>query len=235
MTKLTKRKKQIVEILGDSSEGKRYDVIEAISLLKKVSKDTQVGFKESIDVSLNLGIEARKSDQSVRGAAKLPHGLGKEVRVAVYTRSAVEDAKSAGADIVGSDELSADIKADKINFDVLIATQDAMPDIGKLGQKLGPKKLMPNPKVGTVTRDVVTAVKEAKAGKAVFKNDKNGILHCGIGRIDFSAEHIKENLDALIEEVKRKKPATAKGIYLKKITLTTTMGPGLMLDLATVG
>ena len=126
MTKLTKRKKQIVEILGDSSEGKRYDVIEAISLLKKVSKDTQVGFKESIDVSLNLGIEARKSDQSVRGAAKLPHGLGKEVRVAVYTRSAVEDAKSAGADIVGSDELSADIKADKINFDVLIATPDAI-------------------------------------------------------------------------------------------------------------
>ena len=231
MPKLTKRKKKIAEMLGDEGREKQYSMAEALQMLKKVSKETGVAFVESVDVSLNLGIEARKSDQSVRGAAKLPHGLGKEVRVAVFTRSAVEDAQKAGADIVGSDDLAADIKADKIEFDVLIATPDAMADVGKLGQKLGPNKLMPNPKVGTVTRDVTTAVQDAKAGKATFKNDKNGILHCSVGRINFSDEQIIENIAALVEEVKRKKPNTAKGTYLKKLVISTSMGPGLRVEL----
>ena len=234
MPKLTKRKKKIAEILGDEGREKQYSMAEALQMLKKVSKETGVGFQESVDVSLNLGIEARKSDQTVRGAAKLPHGLGKDVRVAVFTRSAVEDAQKAGADIVGSDELAADIKADKIDFDVLIATPDAMADVGKLGQKLGPKKLMPNPKVGTVTKDLESAVKEAVAGKAYYRNDKGGIVHCSIGRVDFKADHLLENLTTLLQALVKAKPSTAKGKYLKALSLSATMGPGIKVDLSSI-
>lgn len=229
MAKLTKRQRAINEKVDGS---KQYAIEDAVVLLKELST---VKFPETVDVSINLGIDPRKSDQSVRGATTLPHGNGKDVRVAVFTQGAnAEAAKAAGAEFVGMDELAAEIKAGKMDFDVVIASPDAMRVVGQLGQVLGPRGLMPNPKTGTVTPDVVTAVKNAKAGQVRFRAEKGGIVHGGIGKISFTPVALKENLEALIGDLKKAKPASAKGIYLKKITLSTTMGPGLVIDQASL-
>lgn len=229
MAKLTKRQRAINEKVDGS---KQYSMEDAVSLLKELST---VKFAETIEVCINLGIDPRKSDQSVRGATTLPHGNGKDVRVAVFTQGAnAEAAKAAGAEFVGMDDLAAEIKAGKMDFDVVIASPDAMRVVGQLGQVLGPRGLMPNPKTGTVTPDVVTAIKNAKAGQVRFRAEKGGIIHGGIGKISFEAVAIKENLEALIGDLKKAKPASAKGIYLKKITLSTTMGPGLVIDQASL-
>jgi large subunit ribosomal protein L1 len=229
MAKLTKRQKLIREKL---QPGKQYAIADALSLLKELST---VKFTESVDVAVNLGIDARKSDQVVRGATTLPHGTGSVVRVAVFTQGAnVEKAKAAGADIVGMDDLAEQVKAGNMEFDVVIASPDAMRIVGQLGQILGPRGLMPNPKTGTVTPDVETAVKNAKAGQVRFRTDKNGIVHGAIGKVTFDLPAIKENLEALLSDLKRAKPSASKGIYLKKITLSTTMGPGLVIDPATL-
>ncbi|OUS39909.1 50S ribosomal protein L1 [Oleispira antarctica] len=225
MAKLSKRQKQIAEKV---EAGKVYSVEEAVALLSEVSN---VKFTEALDVAVNLGIDARKSDQNVRSSTVLPHGTGKTVRVAVFTQGAnAEKATAAGADVVGMDELAAQMKGGDLNFDVVIASPDAMRVVGQLGQVLGPRGLMPNPKVGTVTPDVATAVKNAKAGQIRYRNDKNGIIHSTIGKADFSVEKIKENLEALLVDLKKAKPSSAKGAYLKKVTLSTTMGPGLTVD-----
>ncbi len=229
MAKLSKRARAIREKV---EAGKLYGIEEAVALLKELST---VKFEETFDVSVNLGIDPRKSDQAVRGATTLPHGTGKSVRVAVFTQGeAAENAKAAGADIVGMEDLAEQVKAGNLDFDVVIADPAAMRVVGQLGQILGPRGLMPNPKTGTVTPDVVTAVKNAKAGQVRFRADKNGIIHGGIGRIGFDAKAIKENLEALIAELKKIKPASAKGVYVKKITLSTTMGPGLSIDQASL-
>lgn len=229
MAKLTKRQKLIREKL---QPGKQYAIGDALSLLKELST---VKFTESVDVAVNLGIDARKSDQVVRGATTLPHGTGSVVRVAVFTQGAnVEKAKAAGADIVGMDDLAEQVKAGNMEFDVVIASPDAMRVVGQLGQILGPRGLMPNPKTGTVTPDVETAVKNAKAGQVRFRTDKNGIVHGAIGKVTFDLNAIKENLEALLGDLKRAKPSASKGIYLKKITLSTTMGPGLAIDPTTL-
>lgn len=225
MAKLSKRQRAIREKIDTT---RQYAIEEAIALLKEVSS---VKFAETVDVSINLGIDPRKSDQSVRGATTLPHGNGKDVRVAVFTQGAnAEAAKAAGAEFVGMDELAAEIKAGKNDFDVVIASPDAMRVVGQLGQVLGPRGLMPNPKTGTVTPDVVTAVKNAKAGQVRYRAEKGGIIHGGIGRLSFEPVALKENLEALISDLKRAKPSTSKGVYLKKISLSTTMGPGLVID-----
>lgn len=225
MAKLSKRKKLIVEKV---EPGKQYALDEAISILAELST---VKFNESVDVAVNLGIDARKSDQGVRGATVLPNGTGKTTRVAVFTQGAnAEAAKEAGADVIGMDDLAETIKGGDLNFDVVIATPDAMRVVGQLGQVLGPRGLMPNPKVGTVTTDVAQAVKNAKAGQIRYRNDKNGIVHTTIGKVEFSADALKENLAALLADLKKAKPASAKGVYMKKITLSTTMGPGLSVD-----
>jgi large subunit ribosomal protein L1 len=225
MAKLSKRQKAIREKL---IPGKLYPIEEAMSLLKEVST---VKFSESIDVSVNLGVDARKSDQQVRGATTLPNGTGKVVRVAVFTQGANADAaKEAGADVVGMDDLAESVKGGNLEFDVVIASPDAMRVVGQLGQILGPRGLMPNPKTGTVTPDVATAVRNAKAGQVRYRTDKNGIIHGGIGKIDFTADAIKQNLEALLADLKKAKPASSKGVYLKKVTLSTTMGPGLAID-----
>lgn len=229
MAKLTKRQRAINEKI---QAGKQYSIEEAVALLKDLST---VKFSETVDVSINLGIDPRKSDQSVRGATTLPHGNGKSVRVAVFTQGAnAEAAKAAGAEFVGMDELAAEVKAGKMDFDVVIASPDAMRVVGQLGQVLGPRGLMPNPKTGTVTPDVVTAVKNAKAGQVRYRAEKGGIVHGGIGKVSFDTVALKENLEALISDLKKAKPATAKGIYLKKISLSTTMGPGLVIDQASL-
>jgi large subunit ribosomal protein L1 len=225
MAKLSKRQRAINEKVDGS---KQYTIEEAVALLKELST---VKFAETFDVSINLGIDPRKSDQSVRGATTLPHGNGKDVRVAVFTQGAnAEAAKAAGAEFVGMDELAAEIKAGKMDFDVVIASPDAMRVVGQLGQVLGPRGLMPNPKTGTVTPDVVTAVKNAKAGQVRYRAEKGGIIHGGIGKISFDTVAIKENLEALISDLKKSKPSTSKGIYLQRIALSTTMGPGLVID-----
>jgi len=225
MAKLSKRQKLIAEKV---EAGKVYSVEEAVALLSEVSK---VKFNEALDVAVNLGIDARKSDQNVRSSTVLPHGTGKTVRVAVFTQGAnAEKALEAGADVVGMDDLAAQMKGGDLNFDVVIASPDAMRVVGQLGQVLGPRGLMPNPKVGTVTPDVATAVKNAKAGQIRYRNDKNGIIHSTIGKADFSVDKIKENLEALLVDLKKAKPSSAKGAYLKKVTLSTTMGPGLVVD-----
>lgn len=225
MAKLSKRKKLIREKV---QAGQQYGIADAVALLKELST---VKFTESVEVAINLGIDARKSDQVVRGATTLPHGTGSTVRVAVFTQGAnVEKAKAAGADIVGMDDLAEQVKAGSLDFDVVIATPDAMRIVGQLGQILGPRGLMPNPKTGTVTPDVETAVKNAKAGQVRFRADKNGIIHGAIGKVTFEPQLIKENLEALLGDLKKAKPAAAKGVYLKKITLSSTMGPGLMID-----
>lgn len=225
MAKLTKRQRAINAKIDTT---KHYPIEEAVALLKELST---VKFAETFDVSINLGIDPRKSDQSVRGATTLPHGNGKHVRVAVFTQGAnAEAAKAAGAEFVGMDELAAEIKAGKMDFDVVIASPDAMRVVGQLGQVLGPRGLMPNPKTGTVTPDVVTAVKNAKAGQVRYRAEKGGIIHGGIGKVSFDIIAIKENLEALVGDLKRSKPSTSKGIYLQKIALSTTMGPGLLID-----
>ncbi len=226
MAKLSKRQKLISEKVDAN---RAYSVDEAVALLTELGQS--VKFKESIDVAINLGVDARKSDQVVRSSTVLPHGTGKTVRVAVFTQGAnAEKALAAGADIVGMDDLAEDVKKGNMNFDVVIATPDAMRVVGQLGQILGPRGLMPNPKVGTVTPDVETAVKNAKAGQVRYRTDKNGIIHSPLGNVEFTAESIRENLESLIADLKKAKPSSAKGIYLKKVTLSTTMGPGLTID-----
>ncbi len=225
MAKLTKRQRAINEKVDST---RQYSIDEAVALLKELSK---VKFAETVDAAVNLGIDPRKSDQTVRGATTLPHGTGKEVRVAVFTQGANADAaKEAGADLVGMEDLAEQIKGGMMDFDVVIADPAAMRVVGQLGQVLGPRGLMPNPKTGTVTPDVVTAVRNAKAGQVRYRADKGGIIHGGIGKLSFDAKAIKENLEALISDLKKSKPATSKGVYLKKISLSTTMGPGLTLD-----
>ncbi|MEZ5542550.1 MAG: 50S ribosomal protein L1 [Pseudomonadota bacterium] len=229
MAKLTKRAKAIREKV---ERNRAYPIDEALGLLKQLSS---VKFKESVDVSVNLGIDPRKSDQAVRGATVLPHGTGKSVRVAVFTQGAnAEAAKAAGADIVGFDDLADKVKQGFMEFDVVIASPDAMRVVGALGQILGPRGLMPNPKVGTVTPDVVTAVKNAKAGQVRYRADKAGIIHCPIGRVDFEIGALKENLGALLADLNKVKPSTAKGVYMKKVSVSTTMGPGLQVDQTTL-
>ncbi|MCO7247323.1 MULTISPECIES: 50S ribosomal protein L1 [Halomonadaceae] len=225
MAKLTKRAKQIREKVDTN---KVYSLEEAVALLSELST---VKFKESVDVAINLGVDPRKSDQVVRGATVMPNGTGKDVRVAVFTQGANADAaKEAGADIVGMDDLAEQVKKGVMDFDVVIASPDAMRVVGQLGQILGPRGLMPNPKVGTVTPDVATAVKNAKAGQVRFRTDKNGIIHTTVGKVDFDAASINGNVEALVADLKRLKPSTSKGIYFKKVTLSTTMGPGLTID-----
>jgi large subunit ribosomal protein L1 len=198
-----------------------------------VKQNANAKFNESIDVSLNLGVDAKKSDQTVRGALVLPKGTGKDKRVAVFAQGErAEQAKEAGADLVGFDDLAADIKAGKMDFDVVIATPDAMRVVGALGQILGPRGLMPNPKVGTVTQDVAGAVRNAKAGQVQYRTDKAGIVQCSIGRASFTVEALEENMKALIEAVNKSRPATAKGVYLRRISLSSTMGVGLRVDQA---
>lgn len=227
MAKLTKRAKLIKEKVDAT---KQYSVAEAVALLAELST---VKFKESIDVAVNLGVDPRKSDQVVRSATVMPNGTGKDVRVAVFTQGPnAEAAKEAGADVVGMDELAAQMKGGDLNYDVVIASPDAMRVVGQLGQVLGPRGLMPNPKVGTVTPDVAAAVRNAKAGQVRYRTDKNGIIHAGIGKVGFTADAVKGNLEALVADLKRLKPSTSKGVYLKKITLSTTMGPGLTVDMS---
>ena len=229
MAKLSKRAKAIREKV---ESGKLHGAEEAFGLLKELSA---VKFNESIDVSVNLGVDARKSDQVVRGASVLPHGTGKTVRVAVFAQGANADAaKEAGADVVGFEDLAEDIKAGNMNFDVVIASPDAMRVVGQLGQILGPRGLMPNPKVGTVTPNVAEAVQNAKAGQVRYRTDKAGIIHCSIGKADFEPQKLKENLESLLVALVKAKPSAAKGVYLRKVTVSSTMGPGLALDQSTL-
>lgn len=229
MAKLSKRQKAIAEKVV---AGKQYAFVEAAALLAELST---IKFKESVDIAFNLGVDPRKSDQVVRGATVLPNGTGKTVRVAVFTQGpGVEAALAAGADKVGMDDLAAEMKAGDLNYDVVIASPDAMRVVGQLGQVLGPRGLMPNPKVGTVTPDVATAVKNAKAGQVRFRTDKNGIVHASVGKVDFEPTKLKENVEALLADLKRLKPSTSKGVYVKRITLSTTMGPGLQIDQASL-
>ncbi|WP_020191748.1 50S ribosomal protein L1, partial [Pseudomonas putida] len=224
MAKLTKRQKAIAEKI---EAGKAYNFEEAATLLASLPA---AKFVESYDIAVNLGVDPRKSDQVVRSATVLPHGTGKTVRVAVFTQGpAAEAALAAGADRVGMDDLAAEMKGGDLNYDVVIASPDAMRVVGQLGQVLGPRGLMPNPKVGTVTPDVATAVKNAKAGQVRYRTDKNGIIHTSVGKIGFEADKLKENVEALIADLKRIKPASSKGIYVKRVTLSTTMGPGLVI------
>jgi len=225
MAKLTKRQKAIACKI---EAGKSYSFVDAAALLAELST---VKFSESFDIAVNLGVDPRKSDQVVRSATVLPHGTGKTVRVAVFTQGpAAEAALAAGADRVGMDDLAAEMKGGDLNYDVVIASPDAMRVVGQLGQILGPRGLMPNPKVGTVTPDVATAVKNAKAGQVRYRTDKNGIIHTSVGKMGFDAVKLKENVEALIADLKRIKPASSKGIYVKRVTLSTTMGPGLVID-----
>ena len=213
-------------------QGKTYTLDQAVSILKECAT---AKFKESFDLSVNLGIDAKKSDQNVRGSTVLPHGNGKTVRVAVFAQGAkAEEAKAAGADEVGMEDLAAKMKAGDLNFGVVIASPDTMRVVGTLGQVLGPRGLMPNPKTGTVTADVVSAVKNAKSGQARYRTDKAGIVHCSIAAAHFDGDKIKENLAAVMRDIRRQKPASSKGIFIKKVTLSTTMGPGLRVDLSTL-
>lgn len=225
MAKLSKKAKLNREKVNAT---KQYEINEAIALLKELAT---AKFTESVDVSVNLGIDARKSDQNVRGAIVLPNGTGRSVRVAVFTQGAnAEAAKAAGAELVGMEDLAEQIKKGEMNFDVVIASPDAMRIVGQLGQILGPRGLMPNPKVGTVTPNVAEAVKNAKAGQVRYRNDKNGIIHTTIGKVDFNAEQLKGNLEALIVALKKAKPASSKGVFIKKVSLSTTMGAGVAID-----
>jgi large subunit ribosomal protein L1 len=229
MAKISKRK-QAARARVDSQMAYEIDV--ALGLVKELAT---AKFPESIDVAVNLGVDPRKSDQVVRGSTVLPHGTGKSVRVAVFAQGDnAEKAKAAGADVVGFEDLAESIKGGDLSFDVVIATPDAMRVVGQLGQILGPRGLMPNPKVGTVTADVETAVKNAKAGQVRYRTDKAGIIHCPIGRVDFEVDALRENLDALLTDLKKAKPAAAKGSYVKKLTVSSTMGPGVSVDRATV-
>ncbi len=229
MAKLNKRQKLAREKVDPN---KQYSVDEAVALIKELST---VKFEETVDAAINLGIDPRKSDQAVRGATSLPHGTGKTVRVAVFTQGANADAaKEAGADLVGMEDLAEEVKKGNMDFDVVIADPAAMRVVGQLGTILGPRGLMPNPKTGTVTPDVAGAIKNAKAGQVRYRADKGGIIHGGIGRVTFDASAIKENLEALLADLKKAKPASAKGVYLKKVSLSSTMGPGIVVDLASL-
>ncbi len=229
MAKLSKKAKIIK---GKVDKSKQYSISEAVKLLKELGT---AKFNEAIDVSVNMGVDPRKSDQNVRGATVLPNGTGKSVRVAVFTQGSNADAaKEAGADIVGMDDLAELVKKGEMNFDVVIASPDAMRVVGQLGQILGPRGLMPNPKVGTVTADVATAVKNAKSGQVRYRTDKSGIIHCTLGKVTFDAAAIQGNLEALLADLRKLKPTAAKGIYIKKITLSSTMGPGLWLDQSSI-
>lgn len=225
MTALTKKQKVLQSKIDRS---KIYSVAEALNLAKECAT---AKFDESVDIAVSLGIDPRKSDQAVRGSVLLPAGTGKTVRVAVFAQGdKAEDAKAAGADIVGFDDLAAEVKAGNINFDVVIATPDTMRVVGQLGQILGPRGLMPNPKVGTVTMDVTSAVRNAKAGQVQYRADKGGIVHGTIGRASFSVEQLEQNLKALVDALVKAKPASSKGQYLKKISVSSTMGPGVRVD-----
>lgn len=225
MAKLTKRKKLFAEKIV---VGKYYAIDEAVSLLGELAS---AKFKESVDVSINLGVDPRKSDQVVRGATVLPNGTGKTVRVAVFTQGdKADEATAAGADVVGMDELAEKMKGGDLNYDVVIASPDAMRVVGQLGQVLGPRGLMPNPRLGTVTPDVAEAVRNAKAGQVRYRTDKNGIIHGGVGQVGFDAKAIKENIEALLSDLKKAKPASSKGTYVKKVVLSTTMGAGIPID-----
>jgi len=229
MAKITKKMKAIREKL---EAGKLYGIDEALDLLKSLPA---AKFRESIDVAVNLGVDPRKSDQVVRGSTVLPNGTGQSVRVAVFTQGANADAaKEAGAEVVGMEDLADSIKAGNMDFDVVIASPDAMRVVGQLGQILGPRGLMPNPKVGTVTPDVATAVKNAKAGQVRYRTDKAGIIHCTIGKVDFEVGALRQNLEALLGDLQKAKPSTAKGVYMKKITVSSTMGPGVAVDQSTL-
>ena len=229
MAKLSKRVKAFKEKVDPA---KNYPVSEAVAILNELSS---VKFKESIDVSVNLGVDPRKSDQVVRGATVLPNGTGKTVRVAVFAQGEkATEATEAGADIIGMEDLAAEVKAGNLNFDVVIATPDTMRIVGQLGQVLGPRGLMPNPRLGTVTQDVAEAVKNAKSGQMSYRTDKNGIIHGGVGQVGFDPESIKQNVEALLADLKKIKPASAKGIYVKKVTLSTTMGAGIAIDQASL-
>jgi large subunit ribosomal protein L1 len=229
MAKLSKR---VQALRAKVDRNQAYPVADALRLVKECAT---AKFDESIDVAVNLGVDARKSDQVVRGSVVLPAGTGKSVRVAVFAQGdKAEAAKAAGAEVVGFDDLAAQVKAGNLNFDVVIATPDAMKIVGQLGQILGPRGLMPNPKVGTVTMDVATAVKNAKAGQVQYRTDKAGIVHATIGRASFSVENLETNLKALIDALQKAKPATSKGQYLKKIAVSATMGPGVRVDQATL-
>lgn len=229
MAKLTKRMKTIREKVDVTKE---YEINEAVALLKELAT---AKFVESVDVAVNLGIDARKSDQNVRGATVLPHGTGRDIRVAVFTQGAnAEAAKEAGADIVGMEDLAELVKKGEMNFDVVVASPDAMRVVGQLGTILGPRGLMPNPKVGTVTPNVAQAVKNAKAGQVRYRNDKNGIIHTTIGKVSFESNQLQENLEALLVALKKAKPSSAKGTFLKKVSISTTMGAGVAVDQATL-
>lgn len=225
MAKLSKKAKLVKSKIDTT---KQYPIADAVVLLKELAT---AKFPESVDVSVKLGVDPRKSDQNVRGATVLPNGTGKTVRVAVFAQGAnAEAAKAAGADIVGMDDLAEQVKKGEMNFDVVIASPDAMRVVGQLGQILGPRGLMPNPKVGTVTPDVANAVKNAKSGQVRYRTDKGGIIHCTVGKIAFDAVAIQQNVEALLADLRKAKPTAAKGVYMRKITLSTTMGPGLSID-----
>lgn len=227
---MAKVSKRVQALRAKINRSKQYPPEEAFALLKELSS---VKFLESVDVSVNLGVDPRKSDQVVRGSSVLPNGLGKQVRVAVFTQGPnVDAAREAGADVVGMEDLAEQVKAGNLNFDVVIASPDAMRVVGQLGPILGPRGLMPNPKVGTVTPNVVDAVRKAKAGQVRFRTDKSGIIHTTLGKVSFSAVALKENLEALLHDLQRLKPSTSKGVYMEKVSVSTTMGPGLTLDQA---
>lgn len=229
MSKLTKKQKKIAEVIKPNQ---LYTVADAVAILKQFASKK---FRESLDISINLGVDPRKSDQVVRSSTNLPKGTGKTVRVAVFAQGDnAAKAVAAGADIVGFEDLADKIKAGEMNFDVVIATPDAMRIVGQLGQILGPRGLMPNPKVGTVTTNVEAAVNDAKSGQVRYRTDKNGIIHCTVGKADFPPEDVLENVVALINDLKKAKPASSKGQYLKKISLSTTMEPGLPIDISSI-
>lgn len=229
---MANKTKRMQAIRSKLTPGKVYPIDEALNFLKEIAS---VKFAESVDVAINLGVDVRKSDQVVRGATVLPNGTGKSVRVAVFAQGDNADiAKAAGADVVGFEDLADQVKAGKLDFDVVIATPDSMRIVGQLGRVLGPRGLMPNPKTGTVTADVQTAVNNAKAGQVSYRTDKNGIIHCNIGKVSFGSEQLQGNLQALLNDLQKAKPSTAKGIYVRKVTVSTTMGPGLTVDQSTL-
>ena len=230
MAKLGKRLRAIQEKIGNPREPRPLDDVLAL-----VKATASAKFDESVDVAVNLGVDPRKSDQVVRGSTVLPHGTGKSVRVALFADGADADAgRAAGADVIGLDDLAAEVKQGRINFDIAIATPASMRVVGQLGQILGPRGLMPNPKVGTVTTDVTTAVRNAKAGQVQFRTDKAGIVHCPIGKVSFAPAALKANLEAILNDLRKAKPSSAKGVYLKSISISTTMGPGLVVDKSSV-
>lgn len=225
MAKLSKRQQAFQALVVP---GKTYSFMDAVSILKKAP---ELKFVPTVELAVQLGIDTKKSDQTVRGASVLPHGTGKNVRVAVFTQGANADAaKKAGADLIGMDDLAQKIQAGNIDFDVIIASPDAMGVVGKLGQVLGPRGLMPNPKVGTVTPDVAQAVKNAKGGQVRYRADKNGIVHCAVGKLNFDGKALQENVESLLDNLRKSKPSSAKGVYIQKISVSSTMGPGVMID-----